>query len=49
MGSRNPKEARLAEKTWHGNKEGNEPGIVRRAHIHVGKKNCQCYAIDPEF
>ena len=49
MGSRNPKVARLAGKTWQDNKEGNEPGIVRRAHIQEKKKNCQCYAINPEF
>ena len=43
MGSKNPKVARLGEKVWHGNKEGNDPGIVWRAHIHLEKKNYQCY------
>lgn len=36
--SRSPKVDRLGEKTWHDSKEGNELGIVWRAHIYLEVK-----------
>ena len=36
--SRNPEVDRLGEKTWYDSKEGNELGIVWRAHIYLEVK-----------